>query len=1198
MKANIPTRMRALGARRMQRPAGLSGAWRQAVRRLAFCLLLVACPTLLFAPVNDERDSDTNGTSATIQSALLAAGRNALKQGSVSNAVFYYTRYLQQQPADRSVALEFAGVLTQAGRFEEALAACDQILRADPANPEAQKLKAGALGRLGRAREAQRLIEDLRARFPQDVELQKTEAGFRAMQGDRQFSRDLYRDLLLAGFNNAKDWQDYLQLLAADQQWELLLETYEKYRSRLAVNDDIRFVVLKAYLACHEWPKVESLYQELGSVERRREAAFMIADQLAAAGRLDEAVRFLEPALDPADPDPNLVSKLVLLEAYRKRPVRALKRLDAMPRERHNERANITRAKVFWAAGRPGDALAELDRLALPDTHVEATLARAGLLYDLHREWDIPPLLARLSADLQKGGGPDRKLALCLTALAYIRTGDGDSARRVIVEFQKLEPEDLSPDILRVLTEKAARRQVAYEAAVAQLGLRLRDYQPGAELIRPALLEDVPAEAWRQAWNTRPSNAFLLIKGADAALREGRIQDAAHLYELASSKPGTLVDGLLGMANCALRKGELDAVKRIAQALRDHAMDFPQLAAASRIMLKAGLDGLAESFFARIQPENLDHPDALVIRAAWLVRCGRAPEAGPLLAGIDPTGPAQVGILTYQFSRLADLALNADDPVYALARDRLLALAHWGEDPGVLDGTFTLVDVLLRYGEYDKAREILKRVETRFPRDLRVSERLLTAEIRLGHYLEAETQARKILARRPGDSDRRGLLARMCVWQSDYPLAWRRYQELIADYPEDTQFPLELNAKQNRALSRHRRAAPLYAEYVAQRPDDQEMAVEEGDAWFLPDFNKAAATRYQAATWAFPDDVDVKRSLQVAQRRSHWGVYGEGFYLAREGHDNKVDVKQSTLEGGVRMPRGPDGMTIEAGAGAAQFRFDDPRAESLSARRLAAQGRQLFSNGWDVAGHFETLDYTKNIDSSWRADLDAGYRGLDGWKVAAIAGRQDVRDNYYTILDGLQSSGIGAYGQWQPTERIVIFGQYQMIEIDAPHAGALAPTNAFSRTTTTQTVGKTTVVIPGVTPSTWEKNRAYEGVAEASYLILFAPHSLRLWVNGYRYETEKINDMYWTPDDAFLSGQVGLHWRHTLGERRFVGAPLFFYGVYGAIGRNTEGDSSPTLKGELGWNNGGGWNWVVDGGHIWGDKYEETSAQTRLEYLF
>lgn len=1167
---------------------------------MLFSLLLSPAGVIFAADATNEMAvSDAAKQTDTVRRALLAAARNALKQSDLQNAAFYYNRYLEQQPEDRVVALEFAGVLSQAERFQEAMDICESILRQYPNDPDAQRIKAMALGRMERPREALRIISDLRARFPQDVELQRIEAAFLAVQGDRRFSRDLYRELLAAGFNTSQDWQNYLQLLAADRQWDLAIETYDQYRERLAVNDDVRFAVLQARLARNEMGEAEGIFNALGQGEKRRDAAIMIADRMAAAGRLRDAVRFLEPLTKQPDPSPDLIAKIALFDAYDKRPARALSRLDLIPPEHHTERSRITRAKIFWAAGRPGDALAELDRLNLPEGQVEAMLTRAGLLYDLHREWEIPTLLARLDASLGQASAADRKLAWCLTTLAYIRFGDYIAARDTINLFKKREPDDLAPDILAVMNESVARHTLARTDAIARLGMRLREFYPGMELIRPALLDHVPAEAWRIAWNSRPNNPFALIALARAEEREGRILAAEAAYALAANKPETHADALLGRANCAWRMQDAQRLVAIAHTLQETDMNCEQLIQASEIMLRAGKDGLAESFFTRISPADASLPDACIVRATWLVRNERMTEARRLLAQVDPDNPAQIGALTYQYQRLAALARDASDPVFKLAREQLLPLAQGSPGPGRADGMLAAADILMQHNEWKAADALLRQLERTYPYELRVAERLIPTHIRNGQYTDAEQQTRKIMARRPGDATWRVLLARMSVWRSDYQSAWRAYADLIADYPEDDLLPLELAAKRAFVLGRHWRAVPLYAAYSELIPYDREMRVEEADTWLQADFSRAAATRYRAATWTFPNDQELRVAMDTAERRSNWGAYATADYLYRRGDDRKVDIRQDRMEAGARLPRGPDGMTLEAGIGVTQFRFDNPRAKSLNARILAARGRCLLTNGVDLAGDFEFLDYN-DIDSNWRGEVDIGYRGLDGWKVALIAGRRDVRDNYYTILDGMQADWLGGYVQWQPLERLELFTQYRAFAIPAPQADALLPPRTFIQTITfirAAAIGATNA-LPGTTPSTWEKNNAHEAVAEAAWQLSFFPQSLRLWVNGYLYNTAKENDMYWTPDGTFLSGQIGLHWRHSPGQRHFTGGPLFFYGVYAAVGRDTEGDTSPTLKAELGLNNMRGWSLAVDAGRVWGDKYEESAVHARLEYLF
>ena len=1170
------------------------------------CALRYAIPMLMILllsvhvqaqehPTTDE-SATTETASSTIQSALLAAARNALKLEDTAGAIFYYNRYLQEQPNDRQVSQELAGVLIQADRPEEAMAVCEKVLLHDPANTEAQKLKAIALSRLGRAREALQLIAELRAKFPDDMELQKTEAGFRALQGDRRFSRDLYKNLLLAGFNNTKDFQEYLELLAADQQWGLLMTTHEEYKARFSQNDKIRFTVLQALLALNQYANVEEIYNEIATPEIQRDAAIIIADNLAASDNLDEAIMLLEPIIQSAATDPNLVVKIALLEAYNRQPVLALNRLDALPQAIQNTKTDVARVKIFWAAGRLTDALAELDRLNLPDSNIEATLARAGLFLDLQREWEIPLLLAKINSDLERSSVPDKKLAWCLSALAHIRAGNIAAARNVINEFKRTEPADLAPHILLVMTEKAARRTKAYANAVAQLGTILRDYHPGIDLIRPALLDNIPAAAWRIAMNTRPSNSTIILKLANAAMREGRIHEAEQAYDQAVLQPETLVDGRLGLAACALRRRDPQTARYQAEALKDCNMNFSKLIAAAHLMIKAGFDGLADSFYSRITPAQQNHPDARTVRAAWLIRTGRTREAIETIAQTQPATPAETGLLIHQLQCLASLAKNASDPIYLVARERLMALAGSEKTAGGLDASLAAADTLIAHNEYQTAAKLLEYDDYAINHDLRACERLLVVNIRMGDYKNAERHIRAILAKRPGSADQRVLLARMRVWQHDYATAWQRYDELAMDYPEDELIRLEREAKRTRALERHRRSSAAYAAYVQLEPGDREIAVENGDSWGLRDFSRAATDRYLPASWAFPEDDDLQQSLAAARRAAHWGIFGTAEFLQRSGKDRKVDIETAGFEGGVSFPRGPDSMVLQASAGLLKFKFDDTNAPSLNSRSFSARGSIFFTNGIEIAGAFQMLDH-QSIDTAWRANLDLGYKGLDGWKIAMIASREDMRENYYSILNEMKSYSIGLYAQWQPTERLSFFGQYRVIEIPKPDSNAIVPTNFFSALTT-QTVNRVKTVVPTPADSTWENNIAYEGVFEASYQLFFSPYSLRAWANVYRYDTEKDNDLYWTPEDAFVSGQAGLHWRHTLGARQFHGSALFYYGAYLAIGRNTEGDSSPTLKGELGWKNSGGWSFAAEGGKVWGEKYEETSALARLNYRF
>ncbi|NLB55034.1 MAG: hypothetical protein GX811_04600, partial [Lentisphaerae bacterium] len=318
--------------------------------------------------------------------------------------------------------------------------------------------------------------------------------------------------------------------------------------------------------------------------------------------------------------------------------------------------------------------------------------------------------------------------------------------------------------------------------------------------------------------------------------------------------------------------------------------------------------------------------------------------------------------------------------------------------------------------------------------------------------------------------------------------------------------------------------------------------------------------------------------------------------------DRKADVKQDQVTVGVRSPRGPDAMVLEAGIGETRFRFVDKAAEPLSARVLEARARFAFTNGVELAGEAEILDF-RTLSANWRASAEIGYRGMDGWKVSGIVGKQDVRDNYFSIKDGLQETWLGAYGQCRILERIEMFAQYKYYFIDAPSWDVELPKRIFEYPAGISTNAPYRPYPAGVTtnaphPDTWRDNSAHEAIGEIYYWLSFYPYSLRLWVNGFVYDTRRQNELYWTPEGTFVSGQIGVHWRHSIGRRHFPGAPTFFYGLYGAIGKNTEGDYSPTFKAEIGMNDYKGWGIAGEVFRIWGETYEETGGNIGLRYLF
>ena len=1151
--------------------------------------------------------------------AVLSAARNSLERDDISGAVVFYERYLEMMPGDRAVALELAGVLVHDEQFEPALDVLDLVLTRDPSNPEGQRLRAMALSRIGHLAEAIEIAERLALRFPEDTEIRRLVAGFRAMRGDSDSVRDIHREWEQTGVQSTADWEVFMQLLATDEQWDWLLETFEEYRDHLETTDNIRLAAIRARLARYETAPAQALFQEMETESGQRAAALLIADQLAAARRLNEAIQFLEPVARAWPGDAGLARRLALIYAYDHRPVEAVAVLARIPAEGRDDRIRVVRAEIYKAAGQPYEALRELDRMAAAGQYsVRAALTRAGVLYDLHREWEIPAVLAGVEDAAAGWEEAERKLAWTLTALAHIRAGDGVAARRVIERFRARAPRDPAPDILETLAAAAERRTYAVQDAAARLGMTLRVYRPGLDIVRPVLLMDVPADAWKAAWHLDPENYPALIWWADATFELGLIEEADELYQLAAQGEATRADALLGRIACALRLEEERAVDQWLPQIKGLPLRFDQQVRAARLLLRAGRDGQAEYFISAIDDELARHPDTVAVRAAWLLRSRRGDEARSVLAQPEPRDPAGLGAMVYQLYRMGALARDADDPVYAVAVERLLALGGASPGPAGLDALLPAADLMIQYNRYSDARDVLSRAERNGPGDLRVAERAMVADIRLGHYEQAERHVRAIQRRRPMAVEPRQLLARIKVWRTRYEAAWADYRALIADYPHDEALVHEYEAKHSMALGRHRKAAQSYGEWLALQPGDREAQVERADSYLSRDLARSAADGYRRVTVAYPYDGQARASLRTAEQRTAWGTYGALGFDQRRGRDGAVDIRQESVEVGVLFPRGPDGMQLGAGLQWLRWDFDDaPDPDRRQrANEVRLHGTQQFHNGVEARGEFKLVD-DRIAGSAWHAELDVGYRGLEGWKAAVIAGREVVRDNYYTIADSLPRTWLGAYGQWQPLARLELFGQVRVINTGRPTQEAALPSRALVREGFSAAAGPVLQPSPagllgdalarraGMPPATrqlvedtYRTNKGYEAVLDGHWTVFFFPRSLRLWVNGYVYDTQRDSLLYWTPDDTFFSGQVGVHWRHAPWQVYNPAGRSFFYGASAGAGRDSESDSFGSLLGELGWVQGNGFSLHAEAGGVWSANYDVRQARLYGAYRF
>ncbi|GEM_PF-5726945 len=1146
-----------------------------------FLAITAGAPAQEAAPIDPELQ----------QRATLSAARNALALGNITGALTLYQNYLTVNPNDAEVALELAGVMVRGGEFEAALPILEELLKNDPANPAALQLNAVTLSRTGRLLEAIEIAESLEKRFPDDMEIRRLAAGFRGMQGDTEQLRALHEQWAREGVRTTADWAMFLQLLVASEDWDKLLNSYEENRNLLEATDSVRLSVIRAYLAGNEVLEAKALIEEMERFPAKREGALLIADRLASAGELEEAIAFLTPMAEAQPTDAELLRRLALVLSYDNRIVEAIDILESIPFSARNEGVLATRAEIYRAAGLYHEALRKLDTMAEKGYDSFPTLlTRAGVLYDLHREWEIPKLLQPILQDELDGNDTNRRLAFVLTSLAQLRAGDTAAARVTLGQFETFAPNDIALPILRTLTTTKERRTLAMQNAELQLGSVLQDFQPGLNIVRPSLLEEVPAPSWERAWDLNPVNHATLLKWADSIFDQGRIEEAKELYETAARYEESRSDALLGLIACALRMKDEEETLRLLSLLKELPLGFRQNIQAVRLLLESDLGSHADYFMDQIPEEFADHPEAVAARTAWLIREGRQGEGHRLLSKHGTGTPAEKGVMIYQLFQMGQLALDEEDLTYRLAVDGLMDIARSEEGPYGLDAFVPAIDLMIYFNQYAEARSLLDTLLRQWPEDQRLLNRATVTYIRMDDLEETKGILRAMQRRRPMAAEPRLLLARLHLWMNHHKEGWEVYQTLLADYPDDILLEYEYEAKRNTVLGRNRKAEYYYTQWLENLPGNREARLERADTYFVRDLSVTAAEEYRFITYGLPRDPEAYDSLKAAERRTNLGLYGEVSSVERRGRDGAVDVGEDGFEVGVLFPRGPDGLQVGTGLELLEWSFDNSpnSGQSEDAVQLRAHATQQFHNGMEWSGELRLVESDLLPELGWDAVVDIGYRGLDGWKMAFVAGREVMRDNYYTLEDGLSRSWLGVYGQWWPVERLQLFGQARFLNIDSPSSDATLPDNEN---------------VPASTQSsqradTFKSNSGYDVVLEAIWTVSYFPRNLNLWANTFVYETSNDNLLYWTPDGTFVSTQVGLLWRHAPWHRTINVDQSFYYGINAGIGADTESSTLSSLFFELGWDVGTGLILKGELGGIFSDDYDEQRARAYLEYRF
>lgn len=403
----------------------------------------------------------TAAGAATDAPYLFVLARLLAEEGEVTDARGHLQRAVVLEPADPYLRLEYAALLANLGRWEEASQEATEARRLAPDNAEV--LRAFGQIHLYRGREdpaaidrAREAFEDLRARTPPDLESQLALARIYFAGGRFDDAVAVYREVLAY-------WPG--QPAARKALVETLLRA-----GRAAEAEE----ALVGFLATD--PSALDFRLRLADLELER-------------GDFEGAIEVLEAAGEKTQDEPEVARRLALAYYRIGENARALERVEAwIAREGDDRHARLLQSFLLTALDRDAEAAAvleELQRARPEDLEVATLLVRH---HTARQEWDAAlavsaPLLedgvdadsaelALLSAEALRGAG--QPLA-ALDRLALVGSRLEQWPRATALSAEILFELDRAPEaeeaLADLLAEEDAER-LALAAAVYQRGER------------------------------------------------------------------------------------------------------------------------------------------------------------------------------------------------------------------------------------------------------------------------------------------------------------------------------------------------------------------------------------------------------------------------------------------------------------------------------------------------------------------------------------------------------------------------------------------------------------------------------------------------------------------------------------------------------------------------------------------------------
>ncbi|MBM2833013.1 MAG: hypothetical protein HW406_174, partial [Candidatus Brocadiaceae bacterium] len=412
---------------------------------------------------------------------LLNAARNAVKNKHEGRAVGYFKKALTYGPDDPQLYWEITGLLSKLGKTEDVLELCEKVLLIEPQNREVMMLKINLLVQLKRYSEAGEALAKIPRIEKDNLMYLQLEADIGAWLGNYAPAIAKYQELVKKYPENRELWAKYIKALSWAREWSVLLDTIHREADKIEITDDIRTIMVDAYLSTGEDEKAMKVWETISTESADWQTTTLrVVDKFLSRRELATASNILKKVLSTGRPaqEIHLVTKSAIIYASREMPGMGLKVLDQFPASPQTKPIiDMARAEILSLAGRYEEALLILQTLQeVKEIGLRPRIVELECYYALEMD---ETLLGKSSLVLERLSHEeliDKAKVLTLRILSNIRMGQYEKVQGEIELLSNLIKQDAGPAILTVLVHEARRQLKEYEASIQALGRVLSEF--------------------------------------------------------------------------------------------------------------------------------------------------------------------------------------------------------------------------------------------------------------------------------------------------------------------------------------------------------------------------------------------------------------------------------------------------------------------------------------------------------------------------------------------------------------------------------------------------------------------------------------------------------------------------------------------------------------------------------------------------